>query len=88
MGKTGRAALPPLGIVRLEARALLVGRSELMIAVGKFDAVAIELKALRGARIVGIQACQRRLRGRISVHKGESMAAEAGSHLRRHHEVE
>src|ERR1700733_12618330 len=75
-GGHGQAAAVPLGIVARETRALLGGGGELVEAVGELDAVAVQLKAQRGARIARIEPRERRLAGRIAVHERQGVAAE------------
>ena len=61
-----QAAAAALGVVRLEARALLGGGRQFVEAVGELHAVAVQLKALRRARVLRVEARQRRLARRDS----------------------
>ena len=75
-------------ISRSKRRALLARRGELMKAVGELDAVAVELEALRGARVVGIEPGERRLARGIAVHEGQAAVAEPGPDDGAHQELE
>src|SRR5215472_14059136 len=78
----------PLGVVALEARALLDRRLKLMEAVGELDTLAVELEAQRRPRILRIEARERRLGRRIAVDEGEGPAPEAGADADPHQELE
>ncbi len=58
-------ALSPRGLVTQQARSLLVGVRQLAEPVAELDPGDVELEALRDARVSGLLARERRLRGRV-----------------------
>src|SRR5256884_2210563 len=79
---------PPLRVVALEARPLLVRRRQLVKAVGELDAIAVQLEAPRRARLARIEARQRRLGRRITVDESQRLAAEPRADERTHEQLE
>src|SRR5512146_2888203 len=72
----GKAEPAALFAVALEAAALLARGGELMKSVGELDPVAVELEALRRARVVRIELGERGLTRGIAVHEGQPVSTE------------
>ena len=71
-----QAAAPALLPIGFESRALLGCVRKLLEAIGELDAAVVELEAQRDARIVGVEARQRRLAGRIAVHEAQPVGSQ------------
>src|SRR5215472_4281724 len=75
-------------VIVLEARALFLGRSELLETVRQLDSLAVQLKAKCRARVVGIQAGEGGLARWIIVDERERVAPQPGANDGAHEQLE